>query len=80
MNSRMKQGFLAGLLAAALALLAWFSADVPFYTWADPLERASLTTVQDGKPLAFSYTDDAITLHGSEGATVYAFGRRSRMS
>ncbi len=72
MNSRMKQGFLAGLLAAALALLAWFAADVPFYTWADPLERASLTTVQDGKSLAFSYSDNTITLHGSEGATVYA--------
>lgn len=72
MNSRMKQGFLAGLLTAALALLAWFAADVPFYTWADSLERASLTTVQDGEALAFSYTDDAITLHGGEGATVYA--------
>ncbi len=72
MNSRMKQGFLAGLLAAALALLAWFAADVPFYTWEDPLARASLTTVQDGGLLAFSYTDDAITLHGGEGATVYA--------
>ena len=72
MNSRMKQGFLAGLLAAALALLAWFAADVPFYTWEDPLARASLTTVQDGGSLAFSYTDDAITLHGGEGAAIYA--------
>ena len=72
MNSRMKQGFLAGLLAAALALLAWFAANVPFYTWEDPLVRASLTTVQDGEPLAFSYSDDAITLYGGEGATVYA--------
>lgn len=72
MNSRMKQGFLAGLLAAALALLAWFAADIPFYTWTDPLARASLTTVQDGEPLAFSYTDDVIALHGGEDATVYA--------
>ena len=33
------------------------AADVPFYTWEDSLERASLTTVQDGEPLAFSYSD-----------------------
>ena len=72
MNSRIKQGFLAGLVAAGLALLAWFAADVPFYTWEDSLERASLTTVQDGEPLAFSYSDDAITLHGGEDATAYA--------
>ena len=72
MNSRMKQGLLAGLLTAALALLAWFAADVPFYTWEDPLARASLTTVQDGEALAFTYTDDAVALHGGEGATVYA--------
>ena len=72
MNSRIKQGFLAGLVAAGLALLAWFAADVPFYTWEDSLERASLTTVQDGEPLAFSYSDDAITLHGGESATAYA--------
>ena len=72
MNSRMKQGFLAGLVAAGLALLAWFAAGVPFYTWEDSLERASLTTVQDGEPLAFSYSDDAITLHGGEAATAYA--------
>ena len=51
MNSRIKQGFLAGLVAAGLALLAWFAAGVPFYTWEDSLERASLTTVQDGEPL-----------------------------
>ncbi|MBR6890537.1 MAG: hypothetical protein IKN05_06065, partial [Clostridia bacterium] len=63
MNSRMKQGLLAGLLTAALALLAWFAADVPFYTWEDPLARASLTTVQDGEALAFTYTDDAVALH-----------------
>ena len=72
MNSRMKQGFMAGLLAAALALLAWFAADVPFYVWESPLERASLTTQNDGESLAFSYTDDAITLHGGEGAAIYA--------
>ena len=41
MNSRIKQGFLAGLVAAGLALLAWFAADVPFYVWESPLERAS---------------------------------------
>lgn len=72
MNSRMKRGLAAGLLAVALALLAWFASNMPFYTWADPLERASLTTVRDGEALAFSYADDAITLQGGEGAAVYA--------
>ena len=72
MNSRMKRGLAAGLLAVALALLAWFASNMPFYTWADPLERASLTTVRDGEALAFSYADDAITLQGGEGTAVYA--------
>ena len=72
MNSRMKRGLAAGLLTVALALLAWFASNMPFYTWADPLERASLTTVRDGEALAFSYADDAITLQGGEGAAVYA--------
>jgi ferredoxin len=72
MNSRMKRGLAAGLLTVALALLAWFASNMPFYTWADPLERASLMTVRDGEALAFSYADDAITLQGGEGAAVYA--------
>ena len=72
MNSRMKRGLAAGLLTVALALLAWFASNMPFYTWADPLERASLTTVRDGEALAFSYADDAITLQGGEGTAVYA--------
>ena len=72
MNTRMKQGLAAGLLAAALALVAWFAVDIPFYTWSDPLERASLTTLWDDEALSFSYSDDAITLHGGEGASIYA--------
>ena len=72
MNTRMKQGLAAGLLAAALALVAWFAVDIPFYTWSDPLERASLTTLRDDEALSFSYSDDAITLHGGEGANIYA--------
>jgi hypothetical protein len=54
MNTRMKQGLAAGLLAAALALVAWFAVDIPFYTWSDPLERASLTTLWDDEALSFS--------------------------
>ena len=72
MNTRMKQGLAAGLLAAALALVAWFAVDIPFYTWSDPLERASLTTLRDDEALSFSYSDDAITLHGGEDANIYA--------
>ncbi len=62
----------AVLTALILAALAYFAADIPFFTWREPLERASLRSVNDGEPLAFSYTGDALTLHGAGGdVTVY---------
>ena len=62
----------AALVALALALLAWFAADVAFYPYADPLTRASLTVEANNEPLSFTYSNDAITLHGASGAAVYA--------
>ena len=68
----MRKGrIIAICVAAALALLAWFAADIPFYTFEEPLSRASLTSVMDGEALSFTYENDAITLHGAENATVY---------
>ena len=66
-----KGRIIAVCIAAALMLLAWFAADIPFYTFDEPLSRASLTSVADGEPLSFTYENDVITLHGAEGATVY---------
>ncbi len=38
----MKKKIVAVLGALALATLAFFAADIPFYPYQDPLERASL--------------------------------------
>ena len=63
----MKKKIAAVLGALALAVLAFFAADIPFYPYQDPLERASLQSLDDEKPLAFSYTGDDVTLHGASG-------------
>ena len=64
--------FTALLTALVLSVLAYFAADIPFFTWREPLERASLRSVNDGEPLSFSYSGDAMTLHGAgEDVTVY---------
>ena len=52
----MKKKLLAVLAALALAALAFFAADIPFYPYAEPLERASLSSANDGRTLSFSYT------------------------
>lgn len=62
---------IAVCVAVALAVLAWFAANIPFYTFEEPLSRASLSTVDDGEALSFTYENDAITLHGAENAAVY---------
>ena len=61
------------LTALVLAVLAYFAADIPFFTWQEPLERASLQSVDDGQQLSFSYSGDALTLHGA-GSDVTAYG------
>lgn len=64
--------FTVVLTALVLSVLAYFAADIPFFTWREPLERASLRSVNDGEPLSFSYSGDALTLHGAgENVTVY---------
>ena len=68
----MKKIVRAELIAVVLALLVWFAADIAFYPFAEALERASLTVKAGGEPLSFTYSDDAITLHGASGAAVYA--------
>ena len=68
----MKKTIRSLLLALALFLLAWFAADIPFYPYADPLTRASLAFKSDDAPLSFTYSNDAITLHGAGDADVYA--------
>ena len=67
-----KRILIAVLAALLLAVLAYFAADVPFFTWQEPMERASLQSVNDGEQLSFSYSGDELTLHGaSEDVTVY---------
>ena len=68
----MKKTLRAAFAALILALLAWFAADVAFYPYADPLERASLQVLSNGETLGFTYSNDAIALHGAGEAAVYA--------
>ncbi len=68
-SARKKIGF--ALFAVALCVLAYFAADLPFFSYRDPLERASLSVSSDsGTALSFTYGNDAITLRTAEGQTV----------
>ena len=60
------------VFAVALCAAAYFAADLAFFQYDDPLERASLSIANDNADLSFTYENDAITLHGGGDATVYA--------
>ena len=63
---------LFAVFAVALCAAAYFAADLAFFQYDDPLERATLSVVNDGEALSFTYDNDAITLHGGDNTTVYA--------
>ena len=63
---------LFAVFAVALSAAAYFAADLAFFQYDDPLERATLSVVNDGEALSFTYDNDAITLHGGDNTTVYA--------
>ena len=71
MNIPPRKRLIAVVTAILLAALAYFAADISFYTFRDPLERASLQSINDDIPLSFTYSSDAVTLHGADQATVY---------
>lgn len=71
MKTTWKKRLIAIAAALLLGLLAYFAADIPFYTYQEPLERASLQSLSDGEPLSFTYSSDAVTLHGADQTTVY---------
>ena len=52
------------VFAVALCAAAYFAADLAFFQYDDPLERASLSIENDNADLSFTYENDAITLHG----------------
>ena len=72
MKKKTKGRVLFVLFAVALCIAAYFAADLQFFQYDDPLARASLTVEEDGDDLSFTYENDAITLHGGRGASVYA--------
>ena len=72
MKNKTAGKILFAVFAAALCATAYFAADLAFFQYDDPLARASLSVVNDGEPLSFTYDNDAITLHTGENTTVYA--------
>ena len=72
MKNKTAGRILFAVFAVALCVAAYFAADLAFFQYDDPLERASLRVVNDGEALAFSYNNDAITLHSGNNTTVYA--------
>ncbi len=72
MKNKTIKRVLFAVFAVALCVAAYFAADLAFFQYDDPLARASLTVENDGEDLAFTYDNDAITLHGAEDSTVYA--------
>ena len=72
MKNKVTKRILFAVFAIALCVAAYFAADLAFFQYDDPLERASLTIVNDGEDLSFTYDNDAITLHGGDNTTAYA--------
>lgn len=72
MKKKVIRKMLFAVFAVALCAAAYFAADLAFFQYDDPLERASLAIVNEGKELSFTYDNDAITLHGGDNTTVYA--------
>ena len=72
MKNKTAGKILFAVFAVVLCAAAYFAADLAFFQYQDPLERASLRVVNDGEALSFSYNNDAITLHAGNGAKLYA--------
>ena len=72
MKNKTAGRILFAVFAVVLCVAAYFAADLAFFQYDDPLERASLSVVNDGEALSFTYDNDAITLHAGENTTVYA--------
>ena len=72
MNHKTTKRILFAVFAVALCVAAYFAADLSFFQYDDPLARASLSIVDDGEDLSFTYENDDITLHSGDNTTVYA--------
>ena len=72
MKNKILGKILFAVFAVALCAAAYFAADLAFFQYDDPLERASLSIVNDGEDLSFTYENDDITLHSGNGTKVYA--------
>lgn len=72
MKNKLLGKILFAVFAVALCAAAYFAADLAFFQYDDPLERASLSIVNDGEDLSFTYENDDITLHSGKGTKVYA--------
>ena len=72
MKKQITGKILFAVFAAALFVGAYFAADIAFFQYDDPLARASLSVLSDDEPFAFTYENNAITLHGGDNTKVYA--------
>ena len=72
MKNKTAGKILFAVFAVALCVAAYFAADLAFFQYDDPVERATLSVVNDGEALSFTYDKDAVTLHSGDNTTVYA--------
>ena len=72
MKNKTAGKILFAVFAVALCVAAYFAADLAFFQYDDPVERATLSVVNDGEALSFTYDNDAVTLHSGDNTTVYA--------
>ena len=74
MKNKTAGRILFAVFAVALCVAAYFAADLAFFQYADPIDRATLSIENDGEALSFTYDNDAITLHSSNtgNTKVYA--------
>ncbi len=78
MKNKTAGKILFAVFAVALCVAAYFAADLAFFQYDDPVERATLSVANDGEALSFTYDNDAVTLHSGDNTTVYALLRRFR--
>ncbi len=74
MKNKTAGKILFAVFAVALCVAAYFAADLAFFQYDDPVERATLSVANDGEALSFTY---AFSGHSHTSSHAYC-ARRCR--